>query len=399
MSQTTASDADREFIIDVAKRIIPIQAISPESGGKGESLRADELCRILEEMGYSNYKRYDVRDDHDAIRSNVVLKVGNKEKTFWLISHTDTVPDGDPTLWTKEPFDVTVEGDKMYGRGTSDDGQAVFLSLLLLKRLREENLGYNLGLAFVADEELGSKYGIQYLLDQNIFSKDDLLMVPDAGAKDGMDIEIAEKSILWVKFKILGKQHHASTPADAVNANREGMKFMLELDEFLHGNYDKVNSLFSPDISTFEPTKREKNVDSVNIIPGIEIMYLDCRILPTYDIDHVIDDIDTLIKNFEKKSPARISYSFVQKEQAPLPTSETAEIVQKLKSAITATRGREPRTIGIGGGTCAAYFRRKGIPAAVWSTTLDDVAHQADEYCLISNILKDRETLEKLLYE
>jgi succinyl-diaminopimelate desuccinylase len=113
----------------------------------------------------------------------------------------------------------------------------------------------------------------------------------------------------------------------------------------------------------------------------------------------VIDDIDSIIKEFEKKSKARITYTFVQKEQAPLPTSETSEIVQKLKSAIAASRGKEPKTVGIGGGTCAAFFRRKGYQAAVWSTTIDEVAHQADEYCLISNIEKDRDTLNRLLYQ
>jgi succinyl-diaminopimelate desuccinylase len=399
MAKSTAGNGDDRFIIDIAKRLIPIQAISPESGGNGESLRADEICAILDEMGYHDYKRYDVQDDHDVKRSSVVLKVGNKAKTLWLISHIDTVPDGDRALWSHEPFKVTVDGDRMYGRGTSDDGQAVFLSFLLLKHLKAADLEYNLGLAFAADEEMGSKYGIQHLIDQNIFPKDDLLMVPDAGAKDGMDIEIAEKSILWIKFKVIGKQYHASMPAEAINANREGMKFMLELDEFLHKNYGKENPLFSPSYSTFEPTKREKNVDNINTIPGTEIMYLDCRILPEYDIDHVIDNIDRIIKDFEKRSPAKITYSFAQREQAPVPTSEDAEVVQKLKNAIAATRNGTPRIVGIGGGTCAAFFRKRGIPAVVWSTTIDEVAHQADEYCLISNIKKDRETLEVLLYK
>ena len=390
---------DRDFIVDVARRIIPVEAISPESGGKGESLRADLISKMLSEMGYDSFKRYDVKDDHGVVRSNIVLKIGNLPKTFWIISHIDTVPVGDPALWTRKPFEVTVEGDRMYGRGTSDDGQAVFLSLLLLKDLKKSDLKYNLGLAFVADEEVGSKYGIQYLLEKDIFSKNDLLLVPDAGAKDGMYIEIAEKSIMWIRFKINGKQYHASMPSEAINANREGMRFMLELDEFLHKKYNAVNKLFSPDVSTFEPTKREKNVDNINTIPGTEVVYLDCRILPSYDLDHVIDDIDSIIKEFEKRSKARITYTFVQKEQAPLPTSETSEIVQKLKSAIAASRGKEPKTVGIGGGTCAAFFRRKGYQAAVWSTTIDEVAHQADEYCLISNIEKDRDTLNRLLYQ
>ena len=44
--------------------------------------------------------------------------------------------------------------------------------------------------------------------------------------------------------------------------------------------------------------------------------------------------------------------------------------------------------MGIGGGTVAKYFREAGFPAVVWST-MDEMAHSPDEYCLISNILED----------
>ncbi len=389
--------SDEDFIKHVAGRIIPIQSISPESGGLGEGRRAEEICRILEELGYSNYRRYDTTDSHGVTRANIILKVGNKPRTLWIVSHTDTVPVGDQSLWTRPPFQITIEGGKIYGRGTSDDGQAVFLSLLLLRKIRGLDLKYNLGLAFVADEEVGSRYGIQYLLDQDIFSKNDLILVPDAGTEDGLQIEIAEKSILWIKFKILGKQYHASQPAMAINANREAMKFILGLDQLLHSKYTATDPIFSPPQSTFEPTKHEKNVDNVNTIPGTEVQYMDCRILPRYDLDEVLDTVDSYIREFQKSSQAKVSYDLFQKEQAPLPTREDAPVVVLLKEAIRTTRGVEPRAVGIGGGTCAAFFRRKGYDAVVWSTTMPEVAHQADEYVVIDHILKDSAVILKMI--
>ena len=270
--------------------------------------------------------------------------------------------------------------------------------MLLLKKLRKADLKLNLGIALVADEEVGSKYGIQFLLEKNIFSKKDLILVPDAGTAEGTEIEIAEKSILWVKFKVSGKQYHASQPFMAVNANREAMKFFLKLDEILHEKFKMENPIFSPPYSTFEPTKREKNVDNVNTIPGTEVQYYDCRVLPKYDLDLVIDLIDTTIRDFQKSSKAKITYELFQKEQAPLPTNESAEIVSKLKAAIKAVKNKEPGIVGIGGGTCAAYFRRKGYDAAVWCTTQPEVAHQADEYVVITDILGDLEIIEKIIY-
>ncbi len=392
-----SEDLMREEIIRYAKRILPVRAISPESGGIGESARADEICKILTENGRSDFQRYDTSDKNDVVRSNVVIKIGKAERTLWLIAHIDTVPVGDRNLWTRDPFSATVEENRIYGRGSSDDGQAVFLSLLLAKELKDKELKYNLGIAFVADEEVGSVYGIQYLLKQGIFKKDDLILVPDSGSEDGLDVEVAEKSILWIKFTVKGKQYHASRPDNAINAGRESMKFILELDSMLHEKYTAKDEIFNYPYSTFEPTKHEKNVDNVNTIPGLETIYMDCRILPKYDLDNVIDDISNCIRDFEKDSKAHISFEFMQKEQAPVSTSPESDIVKVLSESIRKIKGSEPRIVGIGGGTCAAFFRHDGMDAVVWSTTVPEVAHQADEYCIIDHIIGDFKILENIL--
>ena len=392
-----SEDLMREEIIRYAKRILPVRAISPESGGTGESARADEICKILTENGLNDFQRYDTSDKNDVVRSNVVIKIGKAERTLWLIVHIDTVPVGDRNLWTRDPFSATVEENRIYGRGSSDDGQAVFLSLLLAKELKDKELKYNLGIAFVADEEVGSVYGIQYLLKQGIFKKDDLILVPDSGSEDGLDVEVAEKSILWIKFTVKGKQYHASRPDNAINAGRESMKFILELDSMLHEKYTAKDEIFNYPYSTFEPTKHEKNVDNVNTIPGLETIYMDCRILPKYDLDNVIDDISNCIRDFEKDSKAHISFEFMQKEQAPVSTSPESDIVKVLSESIRKIKGSEPRIVGIGGGTCAAFFRHDGMDAVVWSTTVPEVAHQADEYCIIDHIIGDFKILENIL--
>ncbi len=390
--------SEKDFIIELANRIIPVKSISPASGGEGESKRVEVIESILKELGYSNFTRYSIKDTYGFERPSVVLKIGNKPKTVWIVSHIDTVPEGDMKLWTKNPFAVTVDGDKIYGRGTSDDGQAVFLSMLLLRRLKgkENDLGYTLGLAFVADEEVGSQWGIQYLLEKNIFRKEDLIFVPDAGSSNGMDIEIAEKSILWMKFTVNGKQYHASMPQNSVNSARDGMEFILGLDKMLHEKYNGKNDIFNYPYSTFEPTKHEKNVDNVNTIPGRDVFYMDCRVLPEIDIDNVIDEVNLQIVNFEQTHSSRIRLELVQKEQAAVPTSPDSEVAVRLVEALR-KRGDEPKLYGIGGGTCAAFFRRKGMSAVVWSTTIPEVAHQADEYCEMDHILKDADTFALIL--
>ena len=139
----------------------------------------------------------------------------------------------------------------------------------------------NIGLVFIADEETGNEYGLTYLVKNHVdlFKKDDLILIPDAGEPDGSMIEVAEKSIYWLRFKTIGKQVHASVPALGVNAFRAASNLIVKLQE-LYGIYDIENDFFAPSRSTFEPTKKEANVPNINTIPGDDVFYLDCRILP-----------------------------------------------------------------------------------------------------------------------
>jgi len=245
-----------------------------------------------------------------------------------------------------------------------------------------------IALAFVADEERGSTYGIQHLISQELFKKDDLIVVPDSGNENGSFIEIAEKSGLWFRVRTIGQQTHASRPDKGLNAHRMGMEYILALDKMLHEKYALKDEYFDPPQSTFEPTKKDKNVDAINIIPGEDIVYFDCRILPSYNLEKISKDILKLAEEFEKKSGATIKIEGLRKSVAPRPTDANSKIVVLLEEAIKKSRGIQPKVGGIGGGTCARFFRQTEIAAVVWST-IDETAHQPNEYAKIENLVND----------
>ncbi len=394
----TQVETDFETAVRIYRRLIPIKSISPTSGGEGESRKADEICKILEEMGFSNYNRYNFKDDSGFSRPNIVLKLGNKERTLWFISHIDTVPEGSLDLWTRPPFTASIEGNKVYGRGSADNGEGIVSSLLMLKNLEPEKMKYNLGLAFVADEETGSKYGIAQLLDTGNFNKDDLIVVPDSGTEEGNIIEVAEKSILWLKVVVNGKQGHASRPDLAINASKLGMIFMLSIEKSLHEKFNASDKTFEYPLSTFSITKHEKNVDNINTIPGKDTFYLDCRILPVYDLDSVMDYIREEALKFAQSNQVKIEIIPFQKEQAPPDTKTTSEVYTELSRAVKRVLDKGAKAIGIGGGTCAAFFRRRGINAVVWGISVEEKYHQPDEYVVVDNVIKAAEVQEAMLY-
>ena len=391
-------DSYKDEILKTAKAMISIKAISPESGGEGESKRADYLSGLLSGMGFK-VDRYEYKDDKGVMRPNLTVVFGNNERTLWIVSHIDTVSEGDLSLWTHDPFTLYVEGDKLYGRGINDDGQDVLAGIYALKALKESKakLKYNYGLALVADEELGSRFGIEKLIEEGIFNEEDMFIVPDGGNERGDEIEVAEKGILWVKVSVHGKQVHASTPAMGVNAYRKAIEFIGAADRLLHEKYAARNPIFQPDVSTFEMTKHEKNTDSVNIIPGLDVSYIDCRVLPEYSLDSVLEDLKKLAasKDF---SNVRIDIEAFNREDAAEPTPADSEIARLTAKSVKTIANIEPRMVGIGGGTCAAFFRKKGMPAVVWSKKFD-IAHQPNEYALLSDILLDAKVFADMCME
>ncbi len=380
---------------EVLMQLIQISAVGPESNGEGELRKAEMLSRILNEVGFDKLERHDANDSRvpSGKRPNLVayLKGEERDKRLWIVTHTDVVPSGEETMWKiTKPFEPTIKNNCVYGRGSEDNGQSLVASIFAAKALKRLNIKpkRTLALSFVADEEQGSTMGIQHLIKKGIFRKNDLVIVPDSGNENGSFIEIAEKSILWFKLTTIGKQTHGSLPQKGLNAHRVGMQAALELDSMLHEKYKERNAYFNPPTSTFEPTRKDKNVDAVNIVPGEDVVYFDCRLLPQYDIEEALIEIERVISKIEKKTGSKINVEILQKQSAPSLIENNPEIVELLKDAIKKARGIEATTGGIGGGTCAAFFRKAGIPAVVWST-IDEVAHQPDEYSKITNMIED----------
>ena len=384
----------RDEMVDLQVRLCAIPAIAPSSGGEGEAKKADFLIDFLKANGFVDVtliKAPDL-DTPAGYRPSVLAYYRGKSsaRTTWIMTHTDVVPPGELSLWHGNPYKAWVEKGRVYGRGVEDNQQDMVASLYAVKALQAEGIlpNYDIGIALVADEETGSRKGIDYVVQNyKAFRKQDLIIVPDAGNATGTMIEVAEKSILWLKIKTLGKQAHGSTPEKGINSFKAASFFIAALNE-LYKIYPGRDRLFDPPISTFEPTKKEANVPNVNTIPGEDVFYLDFRILPKVKVQDVEKSIRTIAAGIEKKFKVKIHSEVQQRAAAAPPTPVQAPVVQALKRAVKAVYKKEAKPMGIGGGTVAAVFRRAGFSAACWSK-LDETAHQPNEYCIIDNMVGD----------
>ncbi|MDR1277265.1 MAG: M20 family metallo-hydrolase [Treponema sp.] len=392
-------------------------ALSPDSGGEGEL----EKCLFLEDWlrrhGITQLERYDAPDARakGGVRPSLIATIPGKEDgpaRLWIMSHIDVVPPGEASLWESDPWTVVQAeggtgpdgkplGRRIIGRGVEDNQQGLVSSVLAALSLVEQGIvpARTVKLLFAADEENGSAYGIDWLLKNhgNLFRKNDMILIPDSGDSRGESIEIAEKNLIWARFTTRGKQAHGSRPDQGANAHLAGAELAVRLHYDLMKKFSARDPLFDPGYSTFEPTKKEANVPNINTVPGEDVFCMDMRVLPHYPAKTVLAEIDIIKGKIEVKHGVSISYELPQCMESRA-TPEDAPLIRLLSKTIREVYGVEPKPVGIGGGTVAAYLRNAGIDSAVWAR-IENTAHQPNEYALIGNILGDAQVMALLMVE
>ena len=91
-------------------------------------------------------------------------------------------------------------------------------------------------------------------------------------------------------------------------------------------------------------------------------------------------------------------FQTITEEDAAPATPADAPVVLALSAAIKDVYRVKAKPKGIGGGTVAAFFRRHGFGAVVWSK-IDECAHQPNEYTIIDNMVGDAKVFAHLFMQ
>ena len=380
-------DNSEAMAIELHTELCKYPAISPRSGGEGELDKCEFLQAWLKAQGFPQLERFDAPDASakGGVRPNLIATIPGVDPNsprLWIMSHIDVVPPGEASLWNSDPWKAIVvedeKGKRIVGRGVEDNQQGIVASVIAALALIKQGIrpARTVKLLFASDEETGSVYSIDWMIKNHpeLFRKDDLVFIPDYGDNTGSAIEIAEKSHVWLKFITKGKQTHASTPGDGINAYLAGADLTVRLYNGLADKFCERDPLFEPDNSTFEPTKKDANVPNINTVPGEDVFYYDMRILPLHPIDDVLKEVERIMAEVEKKYGVAIAYEVGQRGESP-PTSADSPLVKFLSKNVEEVYKVKTRNIGIGGGTFAALLRRLGIDCAIWGR-FEGTAHK-----------------------
>ena len=168
----------------------------------------------------------------------------NGKPTVMLYAHHDVQPPGHDEDWDSLPFEPTVRGDRLYGRGASDDKAGVLTHVAAIRALIE-TLGpdFDLGLVLFieGEEEFGSRSFKNFLLDNRDALAADVIVVADS---DNWDVDTPALTVRLrgnVTFRLTVRTlAHASHSGMFGGAAPDAMLAMVQLLATLHDENGSV---------------------------------------------------------------------------------------------------------------------------------------------------------------
>jgi cysteinylglycine-S-conjugate dipeptidase len=168
----------------------------------------------------------------------------NGKPTVLLYAHHDVQPQGHESDWESLPFEPTVRGDRLYGRGAADDKAGVLTHVAAIRAVAEIlGADFDLGLVLFieGEEEFGSRSFKNFLLENRETLAADVIVVADS---DNWDTDTPALTVRLrgnVTFKLTVRTlEHASHSGMFGGAVPDAMLAMVKLLATLHDDTGAV---------------------------------------------------------------------------------------------------------------------------------------------------------------
>lgn len=440
--------AREELLIDDLKQLVSIPSVLDESAATEDAPFGPEPKRALEWLLDEGRKAGFTVKNIDNMAGHI--EMGEGDELLGILCHVDVVPAGGN--WTFGPFDGTVKDGKLFGRGAIDDKGPTIAAWHAMKLVKEAGIPLNKRVRLIigTDEESGfrcvkryfekeemptigfapdadfpiinAEKGISTLVfTQKTEKADGQLHYFKSGDRTNMVPDYAEAHIKGFDFKEIqskfesftnmhdivasiveengeallqfhGKSAHAMEPDNGVNAavllatflnkifeegeSKDFTQFILDAfgtetrGRFLGLAYnDEVSGDTTLNAGIISFTPEEGGCVKVSM-----------RYSVTYPFDEKIGTCNDRLKD----SSFAVE---VKSNSKPHHVDANDPFIKTLQEIYSSYTGEEAELLSIGGGTYARVLD-KGVAFGMLFPGRDDVAHQADEYVYIEDLLK-----------
>lgn len=356
--------------IDLTKELMIRPSLTPDDAGCSAY-----LADILQTLGFTLH----------WMPSNGVTNLwavyGQEGPLFCFAGHTDVVPVGDPTQWTYPPFEPTLVGNKLYGRGAADmkSGLAAMVTATAFFLKNNSIIKGRIAFLITSDEEGSATDGTRFVLSELQKRCETIQWCvvgePSSLERFGDTLRIGRRGTLTAYLTIIGKQGHVAYPHLAQNPIHLSLPFFKELTETVWDNGDA-----SFPATSLQMANIQAGTGANNVIPGTLTADFNFRYNPLHTFDSIEAQVLALLKKYHLSYSIRWAHG-----GEPFLTDTNHPFVQQAIAAMTSVTGLSP-TLSTGGGTSDARFIAKTGAAVVEIGVRNASIHQVDEHVFVDDI-------------
>ncbi|EEB80059.1 succinyl-diaminopimelate desuccinylase [marine gamma proteobacterium HTCC2148] len=200
---------------------------------------------------------------------------GDSGPLFVFAGHTDVVPPGPEAQWSTPPFEPSLVGETLYGRGAADMKGSLAAMVVACEEFLASNPDHTgrIGFLITSDEEGPATDGTVRVMEwlQQQGEKIDWCLVgePSSTSTLGDVIKNGRRGSLNARLIVKGMQGHIAYPHLADNPIHRAAPALSALT---HEVWDEGNSFFPP--TSMQVSNIHGGTGATNVIPGeLEIVF------------------------------------------------------------------------------------------------------------------------------
>jgi succinyl-diaminopimelate desuccinylase len=311
-------------------------------------------------------------------------------RTLMFEGHVDVVTEGDPALWSFDPFCGDVVDGRLLGRGSADMKSGVASMIHAARAVELGGFTGRLVVGVLADEEgmmLGAKRFAADLVAGAVPGVDrvDGVIVCEP---EGGEICPSAKGALRIAVEFTGVMAHGAMPAMGRNPLPAIGSLLIAIAEIETGYRAQVGT--HPTLGEFSLTPTvlaAGSVDQINVIPATAALALDVRTVPGVDHPGLITLLTRLTDSLADEHGLRAEVTVLD-DRPPVDTPADSPVVQAMLAGHLVATGSPAMIGGVPGTTDGTILTRDaGLPTVVYGPGGKWIAHQADEYVDVADIV------------
>jgi succinyl-diaminopimelate desuccinylase len=385
--ETVLRFVDEKEVVELTRELIKIKSVYRPGVVDGNEEKVAKFVEdYLRKMGLEVHYEEVVPGRPNVI---AIYDSGRPGKNLLFEAHTDVVTEGDPGVWSYDPFGAVIENGRIYGRGACDTKGNLAAAIAAVHAIKKSGATFSgkIILCIPCDEE-GMMIGIKDFIRRGWAKGVDGAIICEP---EENQLCITQKGAMRVVIKTYGKMAHGAMPLTGINPNTRMARLIVELEKLEHREKERVGEhpyLGWPSITPTIIQSPVKGEPQINVVPDQCMATLDIRTVPGQDHGVLRKQMEEIIEKLGKEDPYFKATLEVIEERPWTETDKENEIVVAVAEAYQGVTGKAPVYNGVPGATDGTFLHLAGIPIITIGAGNRHIPHHVDEYVKIDELIE-----------